>query len=78
MPRMMWRNAEKDTMKILSYDDLRTVKGVVYSRVHLWRLEKAGQFPKRVSSAARHGWVDSEVDDWLAARLAERDAPEVA
>jgi len=64
-------------MKILSYDDLRTEKGVVYSRVHLWRLEKAGQFPRRVPlSAARHGWVDSEVDDWLVARVADRDAPE--
>jgi prophage regulatory protein len=61
-------------MKILSYEDLRKEKGVVYSRVHLWRLEKAGQFPKRVQlGAARHGWLDREIDDWIMGRLAKRD-----
>ena len=61
-------------MKILSYDDLRTEKGVTFSKVHLWRLEKAGQFPKRVPlGAARHGWVNSEIDEWLTSRIAQRD-----
>jgi prophage regulatory protein len=66
-------------MKILSYDDLRTQKGISYSKVHLWRLERAGNFPRRIPlGAARHGWADNEVDDWLASRMAERGGAEVA
>ena len=52
-------------MKLLDYQDLRA-KGIKYSRVHLWRLEAAGKFPKRVRlSPARHGWVEDEVEDYL-------------
>jgi len=35
-------------MKLLSYDDLRPVKGIHYSKVQIWRLEKLGKFPKRI------------------------------
>jgi predicted DNA-binding transcriptional regulator AlpA len=35
--------------------------------------KRLGQFPKRVQlSAARHGWAESEIDDWIAARMASR------
>jgi prophage regulatory protein len=61
-------------MMILSYDDLRT-RGIPYSRVHIWRLERAGQFPKRVPiGPARHGWLEAEISDWIAGRAAARDA----
>jgi len=57
-------------MKILSYDDLRTEKGIAYSRVHLWRFERDGKFPKRVPlGQSRHGWV------WLLAKMADADMP---
>ena len=35
-------------MKVLTFPELKTAKGVPYSRVHLRRLEAAGQFPRRV------------------------------
>jgi prophage regulatory protein len=61
-------------MKILSRDDLKD-KGVPYSTVHIWRLEKRGEFPRRVPlGRARHGWVEDEIDDWIASRIAQRDA----
>jgi prophage regulatory protein len=61
-------------MKILSYADLRSERGIQFSKVHLWRLERAGKFPKRVPlGAARHGWLETEIDEWILARLAERD-----
>jgi prophage regulatory protein len=61
-------------MRILTYEDLRDAKGVPYSKAHLWRLERAGRFPKRVPiGAARHGWIDQEIDDWIQARAAERE-----
>ena len=66
-------------MKLLSYDDLRPLKGVPYSKVQLWRKEKVGDFPKRVPiGAGRHGWVESEIDEWIAARIAARDANKAA
>ena len=35
-------------MRLLSYDELRPQKGIPYSKVHLWRLEREAKFPKRV------------------------------
>ena len=65
-------------MKILSYSDL-TERGIRFSKVHLWRLERAGKFPKRVPlGKARHGWLETEIDEWIEARLSERDGPEAA
>ena len=46
---------------------------VPYSEAHIWRLEKAGKFPRRVRLGAnRVGWVESEVEAWLNSKLAER------
>ena len=61
-------------MKLLSYDELRPKKGIPYSKVHLWRLERDGKFPKRVPlGESRHGWLESEIDDWLLERMATRN-----
>jgi prophage regulatory protein len=60
-------------VKLLSYENLRADKGVLYSKAHLWRLERAGKFPKRVPlGQSRHGWLDSEIDAWIEQRAAER------
>jgi prophage regulatory protein len=43
------------------------------SRSQRWRLEREGRFPTRVPLSERaFGWVESEIEDWIAARLAER------
>jgi predicted DNA-binding transcriptional regulator AlpA len=63
-------------MRLLSYDDLRPEKGIAYSRTQLWRLEKRSAFPRRVPLAGRngrHGWVEHEIDEWIASRIALRD-----
>jgi len=66
-------------MRILSFEDLRSEKGIPYSKVHLWRLERDGKFPKRVPlSQSRHGWLDSEINEWITARMAKRDGMEAA
>lgn len=58
---------------LLPYNSLQA-KGVIYSRMHLRRLERDGGFPKHVRvSANRIAWVEAEVDAWIAARIAERD-----
>lgn len=44
-------------------------------RDSIYRLAKLGQFPKPVKiSQWASGWVEAEIDDYLAARVAERDA----
>ena len=41
--------------------------------VTLWRWERAGQFPKRVKLGPHAvGWIESEVNDWLAQRAEDR------
>ena len=61
-------------MRILSKRQLKEL--VLYSPQHVARLEKAGQFPKRVQLGPnRVGWVESEVLEWLEERLAHRDTP---
>ena len=48
---------------------------VGYSPMHLWRLEKAGRFPRRLKLGPNSvGWVAEEIEEWIAARIAERDA----
>jgi prophage regulatory protein len=38
------------------------------------REEAAGRFPRRIQLAPRAiGWLENEVDEWIAARVAERD-----
>jgi prophage regulatory protein len=50
-------------------------KGIPLSKDQLIRLERAGTFPKRVKiSQRRFGWVELEIDRWLAQRVAARDA----
>jgi prophage regulatory protein len=64
--------------RFLSFDDLKT-KGIRWTRMHLDRLEREGRFPKRIHLSKRSvAWVESEVDDFLEARLAERDAKPIA
>lgn len=59
-------------MKILSKKALREM--VLYSPQHIARLEKAGEFPKRVKLGSnRVGWVEQEVLDWLEERLKDRE-----
>ena len=42
---------------------------VPVSRTTLWRMERAGQFPKRIQiSPNRVAWLESDVDAWLEGR----------
>ena len=58
-------------MRILPLTDLR--KLVLYSPQHIYRLERAGKFPKRVRLGPnRVGWIESEVHEWLKKRIDDR------
>jgi prophage regulatory protein len=59
-------------MRILSKRQLKEL--VLYSPQHIARLEKAGEFPKRVQlGACRVGWIEDEVLDWLQQRIDRRE-----
>ena len=54
----------------------KTADRVGYSETHIMRLEREGRFPKRVHLGPNAvGFVEDEVDEWLRARIDERDLP---
>ena len=63
-------------LRLLSKKQVREL--VLYSYAHIDRLEKAGQFPRRVRLShhrmGRVGYVESEIQDWLKERLDQRAA----
>ena len=64
--------AEALSQKFLSVAQLRE-RGIPFSKVHLWRLERAQKFPVRVHLSERCiAWDESEIVAWLAQRSAER------
>lgn len=57
---------------LLSYKNLKAL-GITYSREHLFRLEAANKFPRRIYlSAQRVAWLQSEIESFIADRAAER------
>lgn len=60
-------------MKLVSFDELKPVKGIKYSRVHLRRLVKKKAFPKPIPlSEGRIAWDEKDLDAWLDGK--KRDA----
>ena len=63
-------------MRILSYQQLKSEKGIPYSRATLDHLEKAKKFPQRVrigeGPTGAIGWIESEVDELLGEKAAAR------
>jgi predicted DNA-binding transcriptional regulator AlpA len=62
--------------RILSFKELKTLKGIPYSRTHINRLIKEGKFPASFAlnpeRPGRIGWWEDEIDDWLRARAEGR------
>ncbi|MGA2313393.1 MAG: AlpA family phage regulatory protein [Xanthobacteraceae bacterium] len=65
-------------MRLLSFAELQTEKGIKYSRQHIFRLVRSGRFPRplKPSGSAKgvNAWSEAEIDAHIQARLAERDA----
>ena len=59
-------------MRILRKPEV--VDRVGYSAMHIWRLERDGKFPRRIQLGPNAiGWIEDEVDDWIRAKVAQRD-----
>ena len=63
-------------MKLLDYEALAE-KGIKFSDTHIWRLIRAGEFPKPVKIGNRNHWVETEIDQYVADKLAQRDGAAV-
>jgi prophage regulatory protein len=62
-------------MKLLKFDELESTRGISYTRRHLYTLESERKFPKRVVLGEnRVGWIESEIDNWLAEKASCRAA----
>lgn len=58
-------------IRLLSYEQLRE-RGITHTKNSLWRLERAGKFPRRIT-AGRVAWVEAEIDEYLRKLVAMRD-----
>jgi prophage regulatory protein len=66
---------EASTMAVrfLGFADLKEMKGIRWSRMHIDRLEKAGLFPKRVRLGPKTiAWSEDEIDVFSREKLSHR------
>ena len=65
--------------RYLRYRDLKPLKGIPFSRQHIRRLQKVLKFPLSVSFGDNtEVFIEDEIDQWTADRIAERDAKAAA
>jgi prophage regulatory protein len=66
---------ERSRPRLLSYRDLREVKGIKWSRQYIHEQVKLGKFPRPVNlGSATTDFVEHEIDQWLEDRIRARDA----
>jgi predicted DNA-binding transcriptional regulator AlpA len=73
------RTSRAGGRRLLSFKQLRTDKGIPFSKVWIWRLIQAGKFPRPIKfSAGGHNcWFEHEVDEYLEnLRRARDEEPE--
>jgi len=58
-------------MRILTVKD--TCAKIGKGRTKLWEMTKEGRFPKPVKIDGGVGYIEHEVDAWIASLIAERD-----
>jgi prophage regulatory protein len=58
----------------------QTCDRIGIGRTTLWRMERDGNFPRSITithgekgCGGRKGYVSTEIDAWIASRIAERD-----
>jgi predicted DNA-binding transcriptional regulator AlpA len=58
--------------RLLTLTDV--IDKVAMSKSYIYQMAKKGAFPKPVKLWLSSRWVESEIDDWIEARIAERDS----
>lgn len=61
--------------RLIPLKELGPAKGIPYSRAQIYRMIGEGRFPRPVKLGEhRIAFVEQEVDAWIKAKIAERDA----
>lgn len=69
------RKAERHEHRILRLREVESRTGL--KRSSIYQAISEGTLPKSVSITGHAvGWIDSEVENWIFSRIAERDQPE--
>jgi len=72
----IWTPLMSSAQTLIPFEALAP-KGITVSKITLWRWERANRFPKRVTiSRQRVAWIESEVDAFVASRIAARKTAE--
>jgi predicted DNA-binding transcriptional regulator AlpA len=64
----------EQAVKLLTFKELQSEKGISESDVTLWRRVKAGQFPKPVKNGRRNYWIEAEIDRHLESLVVQRES----
>jgi prophage regulatory protein len=56
----------KKTTKLLSRKDV--LERVPLSYASIWKKMQAGEFPRSRDIGGKIAWIESEIDEWIAAR----------
>jgi prophage regulatory protein len=61
--------------RMLIFDELKSVKGIPFSPQWISKLVRDGLFPKPIKLGLGNvnTWIEEEIDDWIAAKAAERE-----
>ncbi|QEE47496.1 AlpA family phage regulatory protein [Rhizobium sp. WL3] len=60
-------------MRVLLFNELRK-KGIPFTKTHLWRLARDGNFPKPMKLGNRtNAWSEEDIDAWLKEQHQKRD-----
>jgi predicted DNA-binding transcriptional regulator AlpA len=62
------------TMRVISYDELKPLKGIKFSRFWIRQMIAAKKFPAPISlGGKRVAFLEHEIDRWIFDRAAERE-----
>jgi prophage regulatory protein len=50
------------------------LRRVPLCRARIYQLIRAGEFPQQIKLGSRSCWLEREIDDWIGALAAQRDA----
>jgi prophage regulatory protein len=65
---------KKKCVRLLSLEELKTLKGIPLTHARIWAMIRAGMFPLPVKmEGGRSAFSEAEVDEWIEARLRARN-----
>jgi prophage regulatory protein len=68
MPELLMPSLASEGRRLIRRAELQ--RKIPFSMVHIWRLEKKSEFPRRVSIGPNAvAWFADEIDEWIEGRI---------